>query len=269
MKILIAIFLLLAGAYVALATALYFGQRALMYHPPETVARTPASAGLPAASNIRIKTADGEQLVAWFAPPDGDKPLVIFFHGNAEVLSWRTARFKKLAQEGVGLLAVSFRGYAGSTGTPTEDGLIADGEAAYRFAAARYPARRIAIWGYSLGSGVAVRVAAAHPIAKLVLEAPFTSTLEVARARFPFMPVGWLMLDRFLSIDHVKDVRAPLLVLHGEQDRVVPIRFGEALFAAANEPKRFVRFPEGGHVNLDHFGATEIVRKFILEERRQ
>ena len=263
MKILTGIFLLIATLYLGAAGVLYFGQRAMMYRPPDTIARTPASAGFPEASNIRIKTGDGEQLVAWFAPPKDGKPIVLFFHGNAEILAWRVERFEKLTQDGAGLLAISFRGYAGSTGSPSEAGLLADGEAAYSFAAARYPANRIALWGYSLGSGVAVRLAARHPVAKLVLEAPYTSTVDVAAARYPFMPVRWLMLDQFHSLDYIKDVHAPLLVLHGGADRVVPIEFGETLFAAANEPKRFVRFPDGGHINLDRFGATEIVRQFV------
>ncbi len=263
MKILTGILLLIAALYLGAAGVLYFGQRGMMYRPPDTTARTPASAGFPEASTIRIKTRDGEQLVAWFAPPRDDKPLVVFFHGNAEILAWRVERFKKLTEDGIGLLAVSFRGYAGSTGSPSEQGLLADGEAAYTFAAARYPANRIVLWGYSLGSGVAVQLAARHPVAKLVLEAPYTSTADVAAARYPFMPVRWLMHDQFHSIDYIKDVHAPLLVLHGGEDRVVPIAFGERLFAAANEPKRFVRFPEGGHVNLDHFGVTEIVRQFV------
>lgn len=265
MKILMGILLSILGAYGVLAAALYFGQRALMYHPPEKIARPPASVGFPQASIARIKTADGEQIVTWFVPPKEGKPIVLFFHGNAEILAWRAERFKKLTANGIGLLGVSFRGYGGSTGSPTEAGLIADGEAAYKFAAARYSEKRIAIWAYSLGSGVGVRLAAAHPAAKLVLEAPYTSAVDVAAALYPFVPVRWMMHDQFHSIDYIKDVHAPLLVLHGERDRVVPIAFGEELFAAANEPKRFVRFPEGGHVNLDDFGAAEIVRKFFEE----
>lgn len=265
MKILTGILLLIAVLYAAAGGALYFGQRALLYRPPDTIARTPASEGFPEASTIRIKTRDGEQLVAWFAPPKDGKPIVLFFHGNAEILAWRVERFKKLTRDGIGLLAVSFRGYAGSTGSPSEAGLIADGEAAYGFAIARYPADRIALWGYSLGSGVAVQLAAKHPVAKLVLEAPYTSTADVAAARYPFMPVRSAMLDQFQSIEYIKDVHAPLLILHGAEDHVVPISFGERLFAAANEPKRFVRFPEGGHINLDRFGAVEIVRQFVSQ----
>lgn len=265
MKILIGILLLIAGAYGATLGVLYFGQRWLMYRPPETTVRSPARAGFSQASTVRIKTKDGEQLIAWFVPPTEGKPIVLFFHGNAEILAWRVKRFQVLTQDGIGLLAVSFRGYAGSTGSPTEAGLIADGEAAYAFTASRYPARKIAIWGYSLGSGVAVRLAAAHPVAKLVLEAPYTSAVDIAAAHYPFMPVRLLMHDQFHSIDYIKDIHAPLLILHGAKDKVVPIAQGEKMFAAANEPKRFVRFPNGQHTDLDHFGAAEMVRKFFSE----
>lgn len=265
MKILIGILLSIAGAYGAALGALYFGQRWLMYRPPETTVRSPERAGFQEARTVRIKTKDGEQLVTWFVPPKDGKPIVLVFHGNAEILAWRVKRFKTLTEEGLGLLAVSFRGYAGSTGSPTEAGLIADGEAAYAYAAARYPADKIAIWGYSLGSGVAVRLAAAHPAVKLVLEAPYTSAVDVAAAHYPFMPVRLLMHDQFHSIDYIKDIHAPLLILHGAKDRVVPIAQGEKMFTAANEPKRFVRFPNGQHTDLDHFGAAEMVRKFFSE----
>jgi uncharacterized protein len=265
MKILIGILLLIAGAYGAALGVLYFGQRGMMYRPPETTARSPERAGFQEARTVRIKTKDGERIVTWLVPPKEGKPIVLFFHGNSEILAWRVKRFQTLTAEGLGLLAVSFRGYAGSTGSPTEAGLIKDGEAAYAYAASRYPADKIAIWGYSLGSGVAVRLAAAHPVAKLVLEAPYTSALDVAEARFPFMPVKLLMHDQFHSIDYIKDIHAPLLILHGAKDQVVPIALGERMLVAANEPKRFVRFPNGQHTDLDHFGAAEMVRKFISE----
>jgi fermentation-respiration switch protein FrsA (DUF1100 family) len=265
MKILTGILLSIAVVYGAISAILYFGQRGMMYRPPETSVRSPERAGFQEARTIRIKTRDGEQIVTWFVPPKDGKPIVIYFHGNSEILAWRVKRFKALTEEGLGLLAVSFRGYGGSTGSPTEAGLIEDGEAAYAYLAARYPADKIAVWGYSLGSGVAVRLAAAHPVAKLVLEAPFTAAVDVAAERFPFMPVRFFMLDQFHSIDYIKDIHAPLLILHGAKDTTVPAALGEKLFAAANEPKRFVRFPNGTHTDLDHFGATEIVRKFISE----
>jgi fermentation-respiration switch protein FrsA (DUF1100 family) len=160
---------------------------------------------------------------------------------------------------------MSFRGYGGSTRHPSEPALIADGAAAYAFAAERYAKDRIVPWGYSLGSGVAVALAATHPVDRLVLEAPYSSTVDVAAAAFPFLPVRWLMKDTFRSDLRIAQVKVPLLVLHGGRDRVIPPRFGERLYALANEPKRMVRFPDAGHNDLDAHGAMAKARKFLNE----
>jgi fermentation-respiration switch protein FrsA (DUF1100 family) len=160
-------------------------------------------------------------------------------------------------------LALSYRGYGGSTGQPSEQGLYRDAEAAYAFAAARHPAERIVLWGFSLGSGPAVALAVEHPIGKLVLEAPFTSTVDIAASVFPFVPVRALMKDQYRSDERIGRLAAPLLVMHGGRDNVVPIRYGERLFALAPEPKRFVRFAGGRHENLDEFGAVDAVLRFI------
>jgi len=161
------------------------------------------------------------------------------------------------------LLALSFRGYAGSSGEPTEQGLLLDAEAAYAFVGSRYPKERIVLWGFSLGTGPAVMMAAKHPVAKLVLEAPYTSTVDIAAAIFPFVPVRLLMKDQFRSDLHIGKIAAPLLVMHGEHDQAIAFRFGKTLFAMAPEPKKFVAFPLGIHENLDRYGATGVVRDFI------
>jgi uncharacterized protein len=192
-------------------------------------------------------------------------PMVIYFHGNAEIVASQAERHRELTANGNGLVALSYRGYMGSTGSPTEDGLLRDAEAAYRFARSRHPSNPIVLWGLSLGSGVAVALASRHPVAKIILEAPFTSTADVAAAIFPFVPVRWLMRDQFRSDQRIVDVRAPLLIMHGARDQVVPIRLGERLFDLAHEPKRFVRFADGGHDDLDGFGAGMVGRRFIEE----
>jgi uncharacterized protein len=150
-----------------------------------------------------------------------------------------------------------------SSGTPTEQGLIGDADAAYRFAAERYPARRIVLWGESLGTGVAVAIAAAHPIGGLILESPFTSTVDVAAAIYWFLPVRLLMQDQFRSDQRIGRVTAPVLVMHGDRDATVPIGYGERLFAMIKAPKQFVCFAGGGHSNLDGFGALGAVRDFL------
>ena len=144
-----------------------------------------------------------------------------------------------------GVVALSYRGYGGSTGSPSETGLIADAQAAYAFATARMPPERIVVWGELLGTGVAVALASTHRVGRLVLESPFTSAADVGARVYWYLPVQLLMKDPFRSDERIGKVTAPLLVLHGARDNVVPIALGERLFARANEPKRFVRFAEG------------------------
>jgi len=258
------IVLLGLGGYVAFVVALYFGQRTMLYFPRSTPV-SPAAAGLPEAEEVVLTTSDGERVIAWHVPPRPGRPVVIYFHGNAEVVATQVARHRDLIAGGAGLLALSYRGYMGSTGTPTEDGLSRDAEATYQFAASRYSWDRIALWGHSLGSGVAVALAATHPVAQLILEAPFSSTADVAASMFPVVPVRWLMHDQYHSDRRIGAVKASILILHGERDVVVPIRFGERLFALAPEPKRFVRYPAGGHDDLDAYGAGAEARRFIAE----
>jgi fermentation-respiration switch protein FrsA (DUF1100 family) len=267
MRTAIWISIIVVGIYAGLVVALYFGQRSLMYFP--TTQRTaPADAGLPQAEEVVLETSDGEKVIAWHVPPKSGKPIVIFFHGNGDFLAGRAARFRELAAAGVGVLALSFRGYAGSTGQPTEEGLHRDAMAAYDFAAARYAPDRIVLWGFSLGSGVAVALAAKRPIGKLVLEAPYTSTADVAASIYPFVPVRLLMKDQFHSDERIQAVKAPILFLQGERDQAIPISIGERLFAMAPEPKRFVRFPQGHHEDLENYGVVSVVLKFLAEPAR-
>jgi hypothetical protein len=141
--------------------------------------------------------------------------------------------------------------------------LLLDASAAYDFAAARYPPGRIVLWGESLGTGVAVALAAEQPIGGLMLDAPFTSAGDIGASAYPFIPVRWFIKDSFRSDQRIRRVKTPLLVLHGDMDGIVPVRFGERLFALANEPKQMVRFPLGGHVDLDDHGAPDAVRAFL------
>jgi len=245
---------------------LYLAQRSLLYHPDRTHI-SPAAAGLPEAEEVVLGTSDGERVIAWHVAPRPDKPIVIYFHGNAEIVPWRAPRFRALIADGTGLLALSYRGYSRSTGSPTEEGLARDAAAAHAFAKARYAVDRIALWGHSLGSGVAVRLASEHGIAKLVLEAPFSSAVDIAAAMFPFAPVRLLMHDQFRSDERIVRVTAPVLVLHGEGDGVIPITSGERLYGLIRAPKRLVRFPDGDHVNLDDFGAVGIVQAFLAETK--
>lgn len=257
---------LAVAAYLGALALLYFKQRDLLFPIPPVGRTSPAAAGFPEAEEHVLTTSDGEKIVVWYVAAKAGHPVVLFFHGNGDFLAGRVSRFKGVTADGTGLVAVSYRGYAGSSGRPSEDGLLQDAEAAYAFTAARYAADKIVVWGFSLGTGVAVALAAKHPVAKLVLEAPFTSTADVAAALYPIVPIRLMMRDQFHSDQRIGSVAAPLLIMHGTDDRVIPIKFAERLFAMAREPKQFVRLNGGGHENLDDFGAIEIARRFIGAE---
>jgi len=241
---------------------LYANQRALMYFP-DTAHTTPAEAGLPEATELPLTAADGVHITAWFVAPQADKPVIVFFHGNGGSLRYSVARFRELIGAGIGLVALEYRGYGGNEGSPSEAGLIADGEVAYAYAAAHYPTKQIVIWGQSLGSGVAVAVAAEKPVGRIILEAPFTSTAAVASIRYWYIPVSLLMKDQFHSDTRIQKVTASLLILHGMKDQVVPFAMGERLFELANKPKHIVRFLDAGHDDLDANGALNAVARFL------
>ena len=249
--------------YGALVALLYVTQRAIQYFP-ERFRTAPAAAGLPQAQEVVLDTADGERVIVWHVPPRGNKPVVLYFHGNGGSLRMRIDRFRDLTADGSGLVALSYRGYGGSSGAPTEAGLAADALAAYAFTTARYPAEHIVLWGESLGSGVAVALAAEMPVGWLILQSPFTSAADVGAQRYWFVPVRLLMKDQFHSDLRIGKVTAPVLVLHGERDDVVPIALAERLYSLINAPKRFVRFAQIGH---NDFGtqAVEAAKQFIGE----
>ena len=252
--------------YIGLVALMYFAQRALMYFP-DTTRAAPAVAGFPEAEEVVLDTADGERVIIWHvAPRRADAPVILYFHGNGGALQHRVDRFRALTAEGQGLVALSYRGYGGSTGSPSETGILADATAAYDFAIARYPAARLILWGESLGTGVAVALASERPVGRVILESPFSAAVDVAAAAYPFVPVRWLMKDQFRSDLRIAKVTAPLLIMHGERDDVIPIGFGERLYSLAKSPKRFVRLAGGGHSNLGGFGATEAVKTFLTEQ---
>lgn len=242
---------------------LYFNQRAMLFPIPSVERTPPDVAGLPQAEEHVLTTSDGERVIVWHVPARPDRPVILYFQGNGDLLAGRVSRFRAITADGTGLVALSYRGYAGSTGRPSEQGLLQDAAAAYAFTSERYRAERIVVWGFSLGTGVAVAISAENPVSRLILEAPYTSTVEVAASRLPFVPVRWLMRDHFRSDERITRVTAPLLIMHGMGDPAISIIFGERLFALAHAPKQFVPIPGGGHDNLDQFGAIETARQFL------
>jgi fermentation-respiration switch protein FrsA (DUF1100 family) len=250
-------------AYACGLVVLFLVQRSFLFPVPTIARTTPQAAGFPEAEEHLLTTADGEKVVVWHVSAKPGRPVILYFHGNGDYLAGFFGRFRDLIADGTGIVALSYRGYAGSSGQPSERGLLEDAAAAYAFTAARYGADKIIVWGFSLGSGVAVALAADQPVGKLILEAPYTSVADVAASLFWFMPVRLAMRDQFRSDERIARVKVPLLIMNGSNDPVIPIVLGERLFALAREPKQFVRFAGGGHENLGNFGAIETARQFI------
>jgi fermentation-respiration switch protein FrsA (DUF1100 family) len=249
--------------YVGGLALLFSKQRSVLFPIPTTARTAPEAAGFPQAEEHLLTTADGEKVIVWHVPAKPGRPVMLYFHGNGDFLAGFFGRFRDLVADGSGIVALSYRGYAGSSGQPSEHGLLQDAAAAYAFTTARYGADRIVVWGFSLGTGVAVALAAEQPVGKLILEAPYTSLADVAASAFPVFPIRLAMKDPFHSDRRIARVKAPLLVMHGARDATIPIVFGERLFGLAHEPKQFVRFPDGGHNDLDAYGATKAARQFI------
>jgi len=255
--------IVVSAGYVCGLLVLFFAQRSVLFPVPTRARTAPQAAGFPEAEEHILTTADGEKVIVWHVPARPGRPVVLYFHGNGDYLAGFFGRFRNIIADGTGVIALSYRGYAGSTGQPSEHGLLQDAAAAYAFAVARYRADNIVVWGFSLGTGVAVALAAEQRIGRLILEAPYTSITDVAASAYWFAPVRLLMQDQFRSDAQIARVKVPLLVMHGALDSTIPVAFGERLFALANEPKRFVRLARGGHNDLDNFGAIEIARNFI------
>lgn len=227
---------------------MYFAQRALLYPGSwNDSGELPATA--PWGAWARIATPDGEVLTGLHIPAAAGRPTILFFHGNADNIAHYGFLAEMLAAREYGLLAVSYRGYGGSTGSPTEAGLLKDGLAAYDWLAAE-GGLPIVLMGQSLGSGVAVNTAAERDAAAVVLISAYDSVLSVARSSYPFLPVSALLKDSFRSDLRIGRVRQPKLFVHGGRDDIVSMRFGEALFAAAPEPKRLSILHDRGHNDI-------------------
>jgi hypothetical protein len=253
----------LVAVYAVICVVAYLGNRLFMYFPDPT--RTaPVEAGLDNVKEIEIAVADGVTLVAWHAPAKDDKPTILYFHGNGANAASRAPKIETIRESGFGVFYLNNRGYGGSGGIPTEKNNVADAIAAYdHLIGLGVPAGKIVAYGESLGSGQAVRLAAEKPLAAVVLEAPLTSTVDVARTTYFWLPLGLLITDKYDNERKIRFVTAPVLVLHGQQDAVIPVEMGLRVYRAANEPKRIELFPQGTHDNLFDHGAWEKARAFV------
>ncbi|MBL8540508.1 MAG: alpha/beta hydrolase [Betaproteobacteria bacterium] len=241
-----------AFSVAALLVALFFGLRwyeqQAMYHPTHELVRTPADAALP-FEDVAIATSDGETLHGWWVPSDrGDAPVVLFFHGNGGNVSHRLEKLAVLHELGATTLIIDYRGYGRSSGAPSEAGMYRDAHAAYKWLLTTrgVPADRIVAHGESLGAAVAVHLAAEAKTAGVVVESGFTSVPDIARQRFPVLPVRWVLKHDFDTLGKVHRIVSPLLILHSREDELFDMSHPERLLAAAQSRKHLVEL-RGGH----------------------
>jgi fermentation-respiration switch protein FrsA (DUF1100 family) len=255
--------LALAIGYALIILIAYLAQRRLMYFPLSE-RLPPASVGLHAVKEVVLETPDGERVIAWYGRARPGQPTLLYFHGNGGNLAIRAERIRRYLDRGHGMFMMSYRGYSGSTGSPSEAANLADARLAYQaLIADGVRPQDIILYGESLGSGIATRLAVEAPVGGLILESPYTSAADVGVRQYPFLPVRLLLKDRYDIIGYIGKVRAPVLVIHGERDRVVPFDMGQAVFAAAPEPKEFVSFPNAGHTDHYMHGSYEAIHGWI------
>ncbi len=259
---------------------LAFLQRTLIYLPSRQSRIEPQDAGLPPGRvhTITLNSDDGLELRGWHLLPAGQtatdlrqcdeqlalgRPVVLYFSGNAGNRAWRIEEFELFTQLGCDVFVFDYRGYGDNPGSPSEDRLAADATAAWRYATQtrRIEPRRLILCGESLGGGVAVRLAAEQCVAGtppggLVLRATFSSLPDVAAHHYPWLPVRWLLVDRYPSVERMPQVTCPILHIHGRRDSIIPIELGRKLFdtappqSAAGIPKRFVELPSADHNDI-------------------
>lgn len=257
------VLLIAGGLYLSIAFVMFLAQRSLMYLP-ETVRTDPKAEGLIDVEERRLATGDGNEVIAWYGKAKPGQPTVLYYHGNAGALVTRSERMATYMHRGRGFYMMSYRGYSGSTGKPSEAANVADAKRAYDdLVALGVAAQDIVIYGESLGSGVAVQVAAEKKCGGLVLDAPYTSMVDVAAGQYPWLPVRSMLFDRYESPRYIGAVHCPLLIVHGERDEIIPVEMGRKLFAAANEPKKIVTFPNAGHADHWKFGSYDAISSWI------
>ena len=256
----------LAVSYVLIALLLYLLQRRILYqpnrHPPDL-----AAAAFPGVRQVTVTTSDGLALLAWYLPPARDNArVVLYLHGNAAHIGNRAYRLAPYQRLGWGVFLLEYRGYGGNPGQPSEAGLITDAHAG--LAALRemgFSLSAIVVWGESLGTGPAVQLAVEHKVAAVLLESAYTSIADIARLRYRLFPVDWLLLDRFDSLRKVSSIQAPVLVMHGAYDQIVPVAMGRAVHAAAPDPKQLWIASDAGHLDLVEAGAIEVAGHFVSQ----
>lgn len=253
----------LMGAYAIICIGAWVLHRYFIYMP-DTKRTAPKDVGLAGVQEITFKGGGGVTLIAWYLPARGRKPTLLYFTGNSGSAANRARKIETIAANGYGVFMLNYRRYGGSGGWPTEANNVADASAAFDYLRALgVPAREIVAYGESLGTAVATRLALQRPVRALVLEAPFTSVVDVGLQVWWFLPLRLIVTDQYRTIDRIGSVRVPLLIVHGARDSLIPVTQARQIYAAANQPKSLAILRRGAHNDLFDHGAWEKVMAFL------
>jgi uncharacterized protein len=241
-------------------------QRRMIYFP-STRLPSPDDFGLRLVEPVTFPTVDGLRLGAWFVPASGTPPhvTIVMFNGNAGNRAYRAPLAAALRQHGFQILLTDYRGYGGNPGSPSEQGLAADARAAVAYLLSRpdVDPKRLVYFGESLGSGVAIQLAAERPPAALIVRSPFTSLVDIGRYHYPMLPVALLLRDRFPSVDRGPLLRSPTLVIAGTRDTIVPIDSSRRFFDAIAAPKTFVEIRGADHNDDELLNGDEMIQAIV------
>lgn len=231
----------------------------MVFLPGKTIFMTPDDAGME-YEDIYIEVAENVSINAWFIGADASIGTVLFCHGNAGSMSHRVETAGIFHSLGLNVMLFDYRGYGRSPGTPTEKQTYEDAEAVWKYLTDKksIPAEKIILLGRSMGGPIAAKLAKNHQPVLCILESTFTSIPEMGRAKYPIFPTKLLVTIKYPTIDYVREIECPLLVVHSSEDEIVPYNMGEKIFAVANEPKEFLEL-KGGH-NETYFKCIDTYR---------
>ena len=230
--------IILLTTYLLVFSFLYLFQRSLLYHPTEN--NYYGDLLKVSIKKIKIKTKDNLQLLSWYHKKDSRFKTILFLHGNAGSLENRIHKINHFKNINVNFLILAWRGFSGNKGRPTELGLYEDANSAIRWLKSEgLKEQDIIIYGESLGTGVTVEIGQNKNFAGIILESPFTSMVEAAKNKYPIFPIKLLLKDRYESSKKIKNIKSPILIMHGKNDDIVPFYMGQKMYKIANKPKYF------------------------------
>ena len=223
--------------YFSVIAFLYFYQRNLLYHPNENnYSGDKISVDI---EKVKLLTSDNIELLGWYHEKNlKTYKTLVYFHGNAGSLENRIHKLNHFQDMNINFLIVAWRGFSGNNGKPSEEGLYLDGISAINWLIERgVPEKNLVLYGESLGTGVATHLAQNKNYAGIILETPFTSMIDAAKKFYPYIPINFLLKDKFENYKKIKNINTPILVMHGEIDQIVPFYMGKKIYEMANEPK--------------------------------